>query len=97
MLPLSPPYTSAKLLVSGGSSSDFATSSTSASSVAHVIDLMGGKGATWKSVGPMPYKRVMGDAVTLCDGTIFYVGGMATGGWVGRCGCRWGRRVFVCG
>ena len=66
-------------MVTGGSSVDFATSTTPASDRAHVIDLMAGPGATWQSVGPMPYPRVMGDALYLCDGTILVVGGAGGG------------------
>ena len=79
LLPMAPPYTSAQLLVSGGTSTDFAKMDTPASVGAHVIELMGGEQAGWRDVGPMPHPRVMGDAVHLCDGTILYVGGSAVG------------------
>ena len=35
--------------------------------------------AQWKTVGPMPHKRLMGDAVTLCDGTVAILGGAEAG------------------
>ena len=89
LLPLKPPYNSAQLLLTGGSVKDFADSSVSASGRAFVIDLMAGSNAAWKNVGPMPYKRVMGDAVLLCDGTVMHVGGAGGGESVAAC-CGWG-------
>ncbi|EFN50720.1 hypothetical protein CHLNCDRAFT_142582 [Chlorella variabilis] len=82
-LPIASPYKKVVLLAAGGSAEDRADPYTPASDTADLIDLTGGANATWRAVGPMPYSRVMGDAVILCDGTIGLFGGAATGkaGW----------------
>ena len=49
-----------------------------------LLQLTAGPEATWESVGPMPYGRVMGDAVILCDGTIGFFGGSQVGVAVSR-------------
>jgi hypothetical protein len=81
-LPLRPPYNQMFFLAAGGSAQDKAKESTPASAAAHVIELTAGKNAQWKA-STMPWPRVMGDAVTLCDGTIgvFNGGGKGVGGW----------------
>lgn len=83
MLPLSPPYTKVEFLAAGGSAEDRANDDTPASASAQVIDLTAGSGARWRSVGPMPTSRVLGDAVLLCDGTVglFNGAGKGIGGW----------------
>jgi hypothetical protein len=43
------------------------------------VQLTEGPEASWTSVGPMPYPRVMGDALVLCDGTIGIFGGAQEG------------------
>lgn len=82
-LPMHPPYDKLELLAAGGTSEDYATQDTPASSAAHVIDLTAGEGASWQRVGSMPHRRVMGDAIVLCDGTIGIFNGARTGlgGW----------------
>lgn len=43
------------------------------------LQLTGGAEATWQEVGSMPHKRIMADAVILCDGTIGIFNGAAEG------------------
>lgn len=83
-LPMSPPYDQMFFLAAGGTSEDRAKPGTPASDAAHLIELTGGPEASWQSVGPMPYERVMGDGVILCDGTIGFFGGATEGiaGWL---------------
>lgn len=69
LLPMLPPYTKLWMLSTGGSTVDQAGPGSPASDQAHKIELTD-KGAAWQDVGPMPQARVMGDAVTLCDGTV---------------------------
>lgn len=82
-LPMHPPYDRLELLAAGGTSEDYATQETPASAAAHVIDLTAGEAAMWQRVGSMPHRRVMGDAVVLCDGTIGIFNGAGAGlaGW----------------
>ncbi|PSC76751.1 kelch domain-containing [Micractinium conductrix] len=82
-LPIEPPYDRIWFLASGGNADDRARVTTPASDTAHLIELTGGPSASWEDVGPMPYERVMGDAIVLCDGTIGYFGGAGQGiaGW----------------
>ena len=51
------------------------------------LQLTAGKNAKWYSAGIMPYPRVMGDGLVLCDGTIFFSGGASKGVMV-RAGAR---------
>ncbi|EFN56008.1 hypothetical protein CHLNCDRAFT_145404 [Chlorella variabilis] len=83
LLPILPPYYKLFFLGAIGSADDRADYSTPASKAAEIIELTAGPEATWESVGPMPYGRVMGDAVILCDGTIGFFGGSQVGvaGW----------------
>ncbi|PSC67206.1 kelch motif family [Micractinium conductrix] len=86
-LPMYPPYNKLELLAAGGTSVDYArTYSTSASDKAHLIELTAGKNAAWRDVGPMPFPRVMGDGVIMCDGTIMLTNGAQAGlaGWCQR-------------
>jgi hypothetical protein len=41
--------------------------------------LSGGPGTGWRSVGRMPRRRVMGDALILCDGTVGVFNGAEQG------------------
>ncbi|KAL4854334.1 Aldehyde oxidase GLOX1 [Chlorella vulgaris] len=83
MLPIAPPWKRVEFLAAGGTSKDRATQTTPASDKAHVIMLTSGRAATWRSVGPMPYRRVMGDGLVLCDGTVGFFNGAQRGfaGW----------------
>ncbi len=128
-----PPYDQLELLAAGGTSEDYATQDTPASTAAHVIDvsdgfavdgmdwlllswaaqpcspcldhknssimelnnlqpelclprrhagcmqLTAGEDASWQRVGKMPHRRVMGDAIVLCDGTIGIFNGAGAG------------------
>lgn len=69
LLPMLPPYNKLFMLSTGGSTVEQAGDTTPASNQAHKIELTNA-GAGWQNVGPMPQARVMGDAVTLCDGTV---------------------------
>ncbi|PSC67212.1 kelch motif family isoform A [Micractinium conductrix] len=82
-LPMVPPHKQLFLLATGGSVEDRAKDETPARDEAHVIEISGGRAAKWKQVGGMPYRRVMGDAVTLCDGKVIFFGGAEKGiaGW----------------
>lgn len=40
-----------------------------ASDAAHIIELTNER-SQWKSVGKMPYRRVMGDGVVTCNGAL---------------------------
>ena len=63
------------------------------------LQLTAGKDAKWEELEDMPYPRVLGDAVTLCDGTVLVVGGGGrgiavrgmhpgcVGGWHARAAC----------
>ena len=63
------------------------------------LQLTAGKDAKWEELEDMPYPRVLGDAVTLCDGTVLVVGGGGRGiavrvihpgyvaGWRARAAC----------
>lgn len=57
-----PPYNKLFLLATGGSATERAKRETPASDAAQIIDLTGGPMAPWIGVGPMPYKRILGDA-----------------------------------
>ncbi|KAL4856170.1 Aldehyde oxidase 1 [Chlorella vulgaris] len=83
LLPMLPPYDQLFFLAAGGTSQDRAKVGTPASDAAEIIELTEGPEASWTSVGPMPYPRVMGDALVLCDGTIGIFGGAQEGlaGW----------------
>ncbi|KAL4425029.1 hypothetical protein ABPG77_001807 [Micractinium sp. CCAP 211/92] len=85
-LPMLPPYDKVHFLAAGGSSKDRARVGTPASAKAHVVELTAGAEATWQEIGSMPHKRVMGDGVILCDGTIGILNGAADGigGWVDK-------------
>jgi hypothetical protein len=50
------------------------------------VQLTSGRAATWRSVGPMPYRRVMGDGLVLCDGTVGFFNGAQRGFAVRRAG-----------
>lgn len=39
------------------------------------LQLTAGPNATWTTLPDMPYKRVLGDMVYLCDGTLLVTGG----------------------
>lgn len=47
------------------------------------LQLSGGPGTGWRSVGRMPRRRVMGDALILCDGTVGLFNGAEQGIAVG--------------
>lgn len=47
--------------------------------VPRCLQLTAGAEATWQEIGSMPHKRVMGDGVILCDGTIGILNGAADG------------------
>ncbi|PSC68470.1 kelch domain-containing [Micractinium conductrix] len=82
-LPIYPPYTKMEFLAAGGSTNRCPTNfNTPASAKAHVIDLTDRK-AKWQRVDDMPFPRLMGDVVQLCDGTIFVANGARSGkaGW----------------
>jgi hypothetical protein len=83
MLPMFPPYDKIEFLAMGGTTEDRATPETPASDKVHKIELTAGKDAKWEELEDMPYPRVLGDAVTLCDGTVMVVGGGGSGiaGW----------------
>ncbi|KAI7837152.1 hypothetical protein COHA_009029 [Chlorella ohadii] len=83
MLPMFPPYDKIEFLAMGGNVKDRATPETPASDKVHKIELTAGKDAKWEELENMPYPRVLGDAVTLCDGTIGVFGGGERGiaGW----------------
>lgn len=51
------------------------------------LQLTAGEGASWQRVGSMPHRRVMGDAIVLCDGTIGIFNGARTGLGVRRVAC----------
>lgn len=67
-----------QIVVFGGTSSDYATSSTPSSSASYRVNL-GSTAPGWEEEN-MPFPRVMGDAVHLPDGTIF----ICNGGQVGE-------------
>lgn len=41
--------------------------------------LTAGEAATWAKLPDMPYKRILGDMIYLCDGTLLVTGGGETG------------------
>ena len=49
----------------------------------HLIELTGGAEAQWAEKNDMPYPRILGDALVLCDGSVGVFGGGQRGvaGW----------------